>query len=122
ATDLTKKFGNFVAADNITFAVKRGEVFGLLGPNGAGKSTTFRMLCGLLTPTSGNAHIMGISLKESASKARQRLGYMAQKFSLYGNLTVEQNLHFFSGAYGLYGSKQKQAVSEMIEIFNCNPC
>src|SRR5262249_54477078 len=97
------------------------EVFGLLGPNGAGKSTTFRMLCGLLTPTSGNARIMGISLRESASKARQRLGYMAQKFSLYGNLTVEQNLQFFSGAYGLSGSKQRQAVTEMIEVFKLQP-
>ena len=121
AADLTKQFGSFVAADHITFAVKRGEVFGLLGPNGAGKSTTFRMLCGLLKPTSGNAHIMGISLRESPGKARQRLGYMAQKFSLYGNLTVEQNLQFFSGAYGLYGAKQRQAVSEMIEVFKLEP-
>ena len=121
AADLTKQFGSFIAADHITFKVKRGEVFGLLGPNGAGKSTTFRMLCGLLKPTSGNAHIMGISLRESPSKARQRLGYMAQKFSLYGNLTVEQNLQFFSGAYGLYGGKQRQAVSEMVEVFKLEP-
>ncbi|HYG36696.1 MAG TPA: ATP-binding cassette domain-containing protein [Clostridia bacterium] len=121
AVDLTKKFGNFAATDNVSFAVKRGEIFGLLGPNGAGKSTTFRMMCGLLTPTSGTARVMGIDLKRSPSQARQRLGYMAQKFSLYGNLTVRQNLSFFSGAYGLRGSRQKAAVDSMIEVFKLEP-
>ena len=97
AVALTKRFGSFTATDHVGFAVKRGEIFGLLGPNGAGKSTTFRMMCGLLTPTSGTARVMGIDLKTSASQARQRLGYMAQKFSLYTNLTIKQNLQFFSG-------------------------
>jgi ABC-2 type transport system ATP-binding protein len=98
AVNLTKRFGDFVATDHVSFEVKRGEIFGLLGPNGAGKSTTFRMMCGLLTPSSGTAHVMGIDLKSSPSEARQRLGYMAQKFSLYGNLTVRQNLNFFLGS------------------------
>ena len=121
AVELTKKFGEFAATDRVTFAVKRGEIFGLLGPNGAGKSTTFRMMCGLLSPTSGTARVMGIDLKKSASQARQRLGYMAQKFSLYGNLTVRQNLFFFSGAYGLKGAGRQQAVASMIDAFKLEP-
>jgi ABC-2 type transport system ATP-binding protein len=121
AVSLTKRFGSFTATDHVGFAVKRGEIFGLLGPNGAGKSTTFRMMCGLLTPTSGTARVMGIDLKTSASQARQRLGYMAQKFSLYTNLTIKQNLQFFSGAYGLQGARQKSAVAEMVEVFKLQP-
>jgi ABC-2 type transport system ATP-binding protein len=121
AAELTKKFGDFAATDHITFEVKRGEIFGLLGPNGAGKSTTFRMMCGLLTPTSGTARVMGIDLKRSPRQARQRLGYMAQKFSLYGNLTVRQNLYFFSGAYGMRGTNRKEVVDGMIEIFKLEP-
>jgi ABC-2 type transport system ATP-binding protein len=121
AVALTKRFGSFTATDHVGFAVKRGEIFGLLGPNGAGKSTTFRMMCGLLAPTSGTARVMGIDLKKSASQARQRLGYMAQKFSLYTNLTIKQNLQFFSGAYGLQGARQKSAVAEMAEVFKLQP-
>jgi ABC-2 type transport system ATP-binding protein len=121
AKELTRRFGAFTAADRINFAVRRGEVFGLLGPNGAGKSTTFRMLCGLLRPTSGTALVMGIDLKTSPGKARQRLGYMAQKFSLYGNLTVRQNLEFFSGVYGLRNSVQNEAISRMVEAFRFEP-
>ncbi len=121
AVALTKRFGNFTATDQVNFKVKRGEIFGLLGPNGAGKSTTFRMMCGLLAPTSGTARVMGIDLKTSASEARQCLGYMAQKFSLYSNLTVEQNLKFFSGIYGLRGIRQKTAMAEMIEVFKLQP-
>ena len=121
AVDLTKRFGDFAAADRVNFAVRRGEIFGLLGPNGAGKSTTFRMMCGLLAPTSGKARVMGIDLKKSPSRARQRLGYMAQKFSLYGNLTVRQNLEFFSGAYGLSGARRREVVRGMIEVFRLDP-
>jgi len=121
ARDLTRKFGAFTAADRINFSVRRGEVFGLLGPNGAGKSTTFRMMCGLLTPTSGVARVMGIDLAHSASRARQHLGYMAQKFSLYGNLTARQNLAFFSGAYGLRGRRQHEAIEGMISVFKLAP-
>ncbi|UJD74847.1 multidrug ABC transporter ATP-binding protein [Photorhabdus luminescens] len=118
AQDLTKKFGDFAATDHVDFQVKRGEIFGLLGPNGAGKSTTFKMMCGLMVPTSGKALVLGMDLKTSSGKARQHLGYMAQKFSLYGNLTVEQNLKFFSGIYGLQGRKQKEKIDGMIDAFN----
>lgn len=117
AHELTKKFGDFVATDHVNFSVAKGEIFGLLGPNGAGKSTTFKMMCGLLVPTSGEAHVMGIDLKTSASQARQRLGYMAQKFSLYAGLTVQQNLEFFSGVYGLRGEQQKAKIQQMKEVF-----
>jgi ABC-2 type transport system ATP-binding protein len=117
AIDLTKNFGDFVATDHVSFQVKRGEIFGLLGPNGAGKSTTFRMMCGLLLPTSGMARVMGIDLRSSANRARQRLGYMAQKFSLYANLTVRQNLEFFSGIYGLRGAERAKAIQNMIAVF-----
>ncbi len=121
AIDLTKRFGSFTAAKQINFSVKRGEIFGLLGPNGAGKSTTFRMMCGLLSPSSGTSTVLGIDLNKSANLARQKLGYMAQKFSLYGNLTVHQNLKFFSGAYGLTGQTQKDAVNKMIAVFKLEP-
>lgn len=114
AENLTKKFGDFVATDNVSFKIKSGKIFGFLGPNGAGKSTTFKMLCGLLKPTSGIAHVAGISLLESASEARQKIGYMAQKFSLYGELSVLQNLQFFSGVYGLNEAKSKEAIDEVL--------
>ncbi len=121
AKELTRVFGDFVATDHVNFRVKRGEIFGLLGPNGAGKSTTFKMMCGLLKPSSGSATVMGIDLKTSASKARAQLGYMAQKFALYGSLTVAQNLHFFSGIYGLRGERQRAMVDDMIRVFNLQP-
>lgn len=121
AISLTKKFGDFAATDHVDFQVKRGEIFGLLGPNGAGKSTTFKMMCGLMIPTSGRALVLGLDLKTSSAKARSRLGYMAQKFSLYGNLTVAQNLTFFSGVYGLRGKAQKQKIADMVSTFNFNP-
>jgi ABC-2 type transport system ATP-binding protein len=121
AKGLTKRFGDFVATDHITFSVKRSEIFGLLGPNGAGKSTTFKMLCGLLKPSEGTAYIAGFDFRHSASAARNRIGYMAQKFSLYGDLTVEQNLEFFSGIYGLRGEKRSTAVKRMIDVFALKP-
>ncbi|MBA3815669.1 MAG: ABC transporter ATP-binding protein [Parachlamydiaceae bacterium] len=118
AQDLTKKFGSFTAANHICFKVRSGEVFGLLGPNGAGKSTTFKMMCGLLKPTSGDAYINGLNLQKAPGKARAHIGYMAQKFSLYGNLSVLQNLVFFSGIYNLSGRDKQDAIQQMIEIFN----
>lgn len=118
AHDLTKKFGSFVAANHISFKVRSGEIFGLLGPNGAGKSTTFKMMCGLLKPTSGNAYINGVNLQVAPGEARGHIGYMAQKFSLYSNLSVLQNLNFFSGIYNLKGKEKRDAVQQMIEIFN----
>jgi ABC-2 type transport system ATP-binding protein len=116
--ELTKRFGDFTAASNVSFAVRRGEILGLLGPNGAGKSTTFKMLCGLLKPSAGRAEVVGLDLRTSGSAAKLQLGYMAQKFSLYGLMTVAQNLSFFSGVYGLRGRQQKMRIQEMIEIFH----
>ena len=121
AKSLTKRFGHFVATDHVTFSVKRSEIFGLLGPNGAGKSTTFKMLCGLLKPSDGTARVAGFDFQHSASAARNRIGYMAQKFSLYGDLTVKQNLEFFSGIYGLRGGKRSSAIDQMIEVFALKP-
>jgi ABC-2 type transport system ATP-binding protein len=121
AHQLTKKFGDFTATDEVTFQVRRGEVYGLLGPNGAGKSTTFKMMCGLLKPTSGRATVVGLDLRHSAGRARQKLGYMAQKFSLYGNLTVRNNLEFFSGIYGLAGTWRRSQTAKMAEIFHLEP-
>lgn len=118
AKDLRKKFGAFTAVHDITFQIPRGEIFGLLGPNGAGKSTTFKMMCGLLKPTSGQAYVNGLDLQGAPSEARSHIGYMAQKFSLYGNLSVRQNLEFFSGIYNLKGKIRYQMIHQMIEIFN----
>ena len=101
ARELTKRFGDFTAADHITFRIGRGEIFGLLGPNGAGKSTTFKMMCGLLRPTAGTARVAGFDLYRAGGIGAAQLGYMAQKFSLYGDLSVRQNLDFFAGVYGL---------------------
>lgn len=118
ADRLTKKYGSFTAADSISFRIRRGEIFGLLGPNGAGKSTTFKMMCGLARPTSGRALVAGCELGRSGGSVRRRIGYMAQKFSLYDGLSVRQNLAFFSGIYGLSGRTQKAKIEEMVEIFH----
>ncbi len=121
ARGLTKRFGDFTAASDVTFAIRQGEIFGLLGPNGAGKSTTFKMMCGLLRPSEGQALVDGLLLGKSKGAARERIGYMAQKFSLYGALSVRQNLDFFSGVYGLDGAARKQAIEGMIETFGLGP-
>jgi len=118
AKGLTKRFGDFTAADNISFAIPRGEIFGLLGPNGAGKSTTFKMLCGLLKPSAGEGRVAGFDLRRDTAEARGRLGYMAQKFSLYGDLSVAQNLDFFAGVYGLSGARKRRQIALMAEIFD----
>ncbi len=112
--DLVKKFGDFVAVDHIDFKVKRGEIFGFLGPNGAGKSTTIRMLCGLLMPTSGKGRVAEFDLVKEPEKIKQVIGYMSQKFSLYEDLSVYENLHFFGGIYGLSGSFQKEREKEVL--------
>jgi ABC-2 type transport system ATP-binding protein len=118
AEGLTKKFGDFTAARDITFAIPPGEIFGLLGPNGAGKSTTFKMLCGLLKPTEGVGRVAGYDLRKAAAEARGRLGYMAQTFSLYGDLSVLQNLRFFASVYGLPRARRREKIQSMIETFN----
>lgn len=121
AHGLTKRFGDFTAADDITFEIPRGQIFGLLGPNGAGKSTTFKMLCGLLKPTEGEGKVAGFDLRRDTAEARNRLGYMAQKFSLYGDLSVAQNLEFFAGVYGLRGTRKRERIALMTEIFEFEP-
>lgn len=121
AKGLTKRFGEFVAVKDNTFSIKRGEIFGLLGPNGAGKSTTFKMMCGLLQPTSGECFVTGLDLRHSTSLARSKIGYMAQRFSLYSNLDVLQNLRFFAGLYGVTGKAQRERIAMMIDIFDFQP-
>jgi ABC-2 type transport system ATP-binding protein len=121
ANALTKRYGSFTAADRVSFAIKRGEIFGLLGPNGAGKSTTFKMMCGLLRPTAGTATVTGIDLYRAGSAGRARIGYMAQKFSLYGDLSVQQNLEFFAGVYGLKGGRRAAAITRTIKNFTLTP-
>jgi ABC-2 type transport system ATP-binding protein len=117
AIQLSKKFGTFTAASNVNFKIRQGEIFGFLGPNGAGKSTIFKMLCGLLTPTSGEAKVLGMKLERSSSSARKKIGYMSQKFSLYGDISVIENLRFFAGAYGLKGKEKKKKIEDMLDIF-----
>ena len=117
ADNLEKKYGNFYAVKNNSFCIKKGEIFGLLGPNGAGKSTSFKMMCGLAKPTNGTARIMGIDITKDPEKARANLGYMAQKFSLYGSLTVQENLEFFASAYGIKFKNRTSKVQEIIDVF-----
>lgn len=118
AINLEKKYGDFYAVKNNSFCIQKGEIFGLLGPNGAGKSTSFKMMCGLTKPTSGTAKISGVDILKNPSKARSNLGYMAQKFSLYGSLTVRQNLEFFAAAYGIGLFDRKKRIDEIIDIFD----
>ncbi len=108
--DLVRMFGTFTAVDHVGFEVHRGEIFGLLGPNGAGKTTTFRMLCGLLPATSGELRVAGVDLHTARASARQKIGYVAQKFSLYGQLSVSENLDFFASAYGLTGARRRDRI------------
>jgi ABC-2 type transport system ATP-binding protein len=112
--DLVKTFGKFVAVDHVDFQVREGEIFGFLGPNGSGKSTTIRMLCGLLMPTSGKGRVAGFDLIKEPEKIKQVIGYMSQKFSLYEDLTVMENLHFFGGIYGLSGLLQKEREKQAL--------
>ncbi len=116
--NVQKRFGAFYAVRNVSFSVKHGEVFGLLGANGAGKSTTFRMLCGLLPASAGELMVAGRDLRRAAAHARNRLGYMAQRFSLYVNLTVMENLNFFASAYGLDRAQRKRRVAWALETFD----
>ena len=115
--DLVRRFGDFTAVASTSFDVRRGEIFGLLGPNGAGKTTTFRMLCGLLPATSGHLEVAGLDLRRARAEARARIGYVAQKFALYGNLTVRENLEFFGGAYGLRGSALGARIDAVLAQF-----
>lgn len=114
--ELTKNFGSFTAVDKVSFSVAKGEVFGFLGANGAGKSTTIRMLCGILEPSSGDALVGGFSVMNEPDKVKREIGYMSQKFSLYNDLTVEENINFFGGVYGLYGEKLAERKTWVLEI------
>ena len=118
---LERRFGSFYAVRNVSFTVAQGEVFGLLGANGAGKSTTFRMLCGLLPPSGGTLRVAGADLRTAAAAARARIGYMSQKFSLYGHLSVVENLRFFSSAYGLSGRRASQRIDWALHEFALAP-
>ncbi|WP_417069191.1 ATP-binding cassette domain-containing protein [Niveibacterium terrae] len=115
--DLVRRFGDFTAVNSTSFSVHRGEIFGLLGPNGAGKTTTFRMLCGLLPASSGHLRVAGVDLRHARAEARRRIGYVSQKFALYGNLSVAENLQFFGGAYGLYGRRLADRIAAVAEEF-----
>jgi ABC-2 type transport system ATP-binding protein len=119
--DLCRRFGKFLAVDHVSFSVKRGEIFGLLGPNGAGKTTTFRMLCGLLPASEGTLKIAATDVRQHSASARQHLGYVAQKFSLYGQLTVGENLDFFARAYGLGGDKKRERIAWALSEFKLEP-
>jgi ABC-2 type transport system ATP-binding protein len=114
--DLVKRFGKFTAVDHVSLSVSKGEIFGFLGPNGAGKSTTIRMLCGLLTPTSGRASVAGFDVASQPEKIRENIGYMSQKFSLYDDLTVEENIEFFSGIYGVAKDKREQRKEYVLDM------
>jgi len=114
--NLTKKFGDFTAVDNISFTVNRGEIFGFLGPNGAGKSTTIRMLCGILMPGSGEGSVAGYDIISEQDDIKNVIGYMSQKFSLYDDLTVSENLEFFGSVYGLEGSRLKDEMKKIYEL------
>ena len=114
--ELTRRFGSFVAVDKVSFSVRKGEIFGFLGANGAGKSTTIRMMCGLLRPTSGTAIVGGVDVSRDPEAVKRRIGYMSQKFSLYEALTVDQNIRFFGGIYGLNGDRLEARRAFVLEL------
>jgi len=116
ANTLTKRFGDFTAVDNVNFEVRRGEIFGFLGPNGSGKTTTIRMTLGLMKPTSGEVDVLGMKVDGDTAKIRPRVGYMSQRFSLYNDLTVLQNLKFYGAAYGLKNSELQERIQNAIEM------
>lgn len=116
ANELTKKFGDFTAVAGVSFEVLKGEIFGFLGPNGSGKTTTIRMMLGLLRPTAGGVNILGMAVDGDTSQIRRRVGYMSQRFSLYNDLTVMQNLNFYGRAYGLSNSQLRERVKEALKM------
>lgn len=113
---LTRRFGDFMAVDSISLNIKRGEIFGFLGPNGAGKSTTIKMLCGLLIPTSGKGFVGGYDIIKESEEIKKSIGYMSQKFSLYDDLSVEENINFFSGIYGVSKDRKKERMEWVLEM------
>jgi ABC-2 type transport system ATP-binding protein len=118
---LTKKFGDVAAVDGVTFDINRGEVFGVLGPNGSGKTTTIRMLCGLLTPTSGTATVADFDVRTQSEEIRRNIGYMSQRFGMYEDLTVAENLDFYSSLYGLAGEEKRKRIGELFDELGLRP-
>ncbi len=116
--ELTCRFGTFTAVDRLSLRIAPGIIYGFLGPNGSGKSTTIRMLCGILTPTSGTGHVLGFDICREAEKIKQHIGYMSQKFSLYPDLTVQENLEFYAGLYSLTGSRKQERIGDMLHLAN----
>jgi ABC-type multidrug transport system, ATPase component len=119
--NMVKKFGDFVANDNLTFEVHRGEIFGFLGANGAGKTTAIRILCGLSTPTSGEMKVAGYDIYKETEKIKKNIGYMSQKFSLYEDLSIRENIRFYGGVYGIYPSERKKKTAEMLDRLQLTP-
>ena len=118
---LTKKFGSFTAVDHVSFAVEKGSIFGFLGPNGSGKSTVIRMLCGILQPTEGSATVAGLDVVQASDKLKETIGYMSQKFSLYDELTVSENLQFYGRLYGLKRAALRERMDELISLTHLQP-
>jgi ABC-2 type transport system ATP-binding protein len=118
---LTKVFGVVKAVDGVTFDINRGEVFGVLGPNGSGKTTTIRMLCGLLTPTSGAATVVGFEVRTQSEEIRRNIGYMSQRFGMYDDMTVAENLDFYSSLYGLAGEEKRKRMNELFDELGLRP-
>ena len=116
--NLTKKFGDFVAVNNVSFNIKKGDVFGFLGPNGSGKTTVIRMIMGLIIPTSGIGKVLGYDISKENENIRQHIGYMSQKFSLYEDLTVDENLDFYANIYNVPASKINKKKKEILEMFD----
>jgi ABC-2 type transport system ATP-binding protein len=116
SVELTKKFGDFTAVDRVSFAIERGEIFGFLGPNGAGKTTTIRMLLGLLRPTNGHAQVLGLDIVKQSDEIKKRIGYMSQRFSLYNDLTVEENLNFYGRTYGVKNQQLRERKAYILKM------
>ena len=121
ADHLTIRFGSFTAVNGVSFEVGRGEIFGFLGPNGSGKTTIIKALCGLLHPSEGTGRIMGMDIRKDAAEIRRRVGYMSQKFGLYEDLTVAENIAFYAGVYGLAGSRAQERTREVQELTGIEP-
>ena len=121
AEHLTIRFGNFTAVDNVSFSIGKGELFGFLGPNGSGKTTIIKALCGLLTPTSGSGTILGMDIRKQAGEIKRHVGYMSQKFGLYEDLTVSENLGFYAGVYGITGAAAAKRIAEILDLTGLEP-
>jgi ABC-2 type transport system ATP-binding protein len=121
ARHLTRRFGDLVAVDDVSFTVQRGEIFAFLGPNGSGKSTTIRMLCGILSPTSGSGRVLGFDVAREGERIKQGIGYMSQRFALYEDLTVRENLEFYAGVYGIVGEARRRRIPAQLAEYALTP-